>query len=107
LKVFLDIDPAELERRIERRTGLMLANGLLEEAKRIGADAVAASAVGYPQALGYLHGWCTAEELRALLIRATRRYAKRQATWFRSEPDTHCLSHGEIEQAAREKLGWV
>ena len=107
LKVFVDIDAAELERRIERRTDAMLQAGLLEEAERVGEDAVAANAVGYPQALAYLRGWCTAAELRALLVRATRRYAKRQATWFRSEPDTQWIAPGRIEQAAREKLGWV
>jgi tRNA dimethylallyltransferase len=106
-KVFLEVDPQELDRRIERRTDAMLQNGLLEEAERVGGDAVAASAVGYPQALAYLRGWCTFGELRALLIRATRRYAKRQATWFRSEPQTNRLAPASVEQAAREKLGWV
>ena len=107
LKVFVDIDEAELERRIELRTDAMLGDGLLEEAERIGEDAVASSAVGYPQALAYLRGWCTSAELRALLVRATRRYAKRQATWFRSERDVQWMPPARIEHAAREKLGWV
>lgn len=107
LKVFLDIDRTELERRIERRTGAMLASGLLEEAERVGEDAVAANAVGYPQALAYLRGWCTHGELRALLERATRRYAGRQATWFRSEPQTYRARADEVERLAREKLRWV
>ncbi len=51
-KVFLDVDTEQLDRRIERRTDAMIEQGLLEEAQRIGAGAVAASAVGYPQALG-------------------------------------------------------
>jgi tRNA dimethylallyltransferase len=106
-KVFLEVPADELVRRIERRTGAMLENGIVEEAERIGADAVAASAVGYPQALAYLRGWCTRAELRTLLFRATRRYAKRQAAWFRSEPQTVWLTPGEVERAAREKLRWV
>ena len=106
-KIFLDVPPDELERRIERRTDAMLEHGIIEEAERIGADAVASSAVGYPQALAYLRGWCTRAELRTLLLRATRRYAKRQATWFRGEPQTAWLAPGEVERAAREKLGWV
>lgn len=106
-KVFLQIDAAELERRIERRTGAMLEGGLLEEAERIGADAVAASAVGYPQALAYLRGWSTHQELRSTLVRATRRYAKRQAAWFRSEPDTIWTEAAAVERTAREILGWV
>jgi tRNA dimethylallyltransferase len=107
LKTFLAIEPAQLQARIERRTDAMLASGLLEEAERVGEGAVASSAVGYPQALAFLRGWCSREELRTLLVRATRRYAKRQATWFRTEPDTQWIAPAQIEQAAREKLGWV
>ena len=43
--------------------------------------------MGYCEALAFLAGWSTRDELRAQLIRNTRRYAKRQATWFRTEPD--------------------
>ena len=107
LKLFLQIDTAELDRRIERRTDAMLAAGLIEEAERVGADAVAANAVGYPQALAYTRGWCSYDELRTLLVRATRRYARRQATWFRSEPQTHWVDAAGVERLAREKLGWV
>ena len=75
-----------LERRIAARVDAMLANGFVEEAARVGADAVAADAVGYREALAFLAGFSTRDELRAHLIRNTRRYAKRQATWFRTEP---------------------
>lgn len=107
LKVFLQVETAELDRRIERRTDAMLHGGLLEEAERVGAQAVAANAVGYPQALAYARGWCTYGELRVLLARATRRYARRQAAWFRSEPHTHWVEAAGVERLAREKLGWV
>jgi tRNA dimethylallyltransferase len=85
-KLFLDVSPDVLERRISARVDTMLANGFVDEAERIGADAVAADAVGYREALAYLAGFSTGDELRARLIRITRRYAKRQATWFRTEP---------------------
>jgi tRNA dimethylallyltransferase len=107
LKLFLHVDRAELDRRIERRTDAMLDAGLLEEAERVGADAVAATAVGYPQALAYLRGWCTRAELRTILMRATRRYARRQETWFRAEPQMQGVRADEVEALAREKLGWV
>ena len=107
LKLFLEIETADLDRRIERRTDAMLAGGLLDEAERIGADAVAANAVGYPQALAYLHGWSTPRELRTLLARATRRYARRQAAWFRSEPQTQRVRAADVERLARENLRWV
>lgn len=85
-KLYLEIASDELERRIAARVDTMLANGLLEEAERVGGDAAAADAVGYGEALAYLAGWSTRDELRTQLIRNTRRYAKRQATWFRTEP---------------------
>ena len=107
LKIFLEIDRGEHDARIERRTEAMLRRGLIEEAQRIGTEAVAANAVGYPQALAYARGCCTLDELRELLLRATRRYARRQATWFRSEPDTHWVRASDVERLAREKLGWV
>lgn len=107
LKVFLEIDTADLDRRIERRTDAMLAGGLLDEAERVGAQAVAANAVGYPQALAYLRGWSTRRELRTLLARATRRYARRQAAWFRSEPQTQRARAADVERLARENLRWV
>ncbi|HEY9180146.1 MAG TPA: tRNA (adenosine(37)-N6)-dimethylallyltransferase MiaA [Candidatus Baltobacteraceae bacterium] len=107
LKLALSVDRAELDRRIDRRTGAMLDAGLLEEAERVGAAAVAANAVGYPQALAYLCGWCSRAELRALLVRATRRYSRRQEMWFRSEPDMLAVRGDEVERLAREKLGWV
>ena len=107
LKVFLEIEQAVLDERIARRTDAMLADGLLEEAERVGEEAVAASAVGYPQALAYLRGWSTRDELRRTLARATRRYAKRQQSWFRSEPQTVWTTAQSVEALAREKLGWV
>ena len=110
-KVYVDVPGAELERRIEARVDSMLQRGLLEEAERLGTAAVAADAVGYPQALAYLRGFSTRRELRMQLIRATRRYAKRQATWFRSEPDlvrivsTEPLS--ELTAVAGKLPGWA
>lgn len=105
--VFLQIGEDELDARIERRVDAMLGGGLLAEAERVGPGAVAASAVGYPQALAYLRGWCTRDELRAALVRATRRYARRQRSWFRSEACVHWSEPGGVERLAREKLGWV
>lgn len=107
LKVFLQVDENELQDRIVRRTEAMLRAGFIEEAERIGEEAVAADAVGYPQAIAFTRGWCTLEELRDLLVRTTRRYAKRQMTWFRSEPDIVTASRHDVERLARENLRWV
>lgn len=106
VKLALDVPIAEIDRRIANRTGHMLANGLIEEAERIGPNAVAGSAVGYPQALAYLRGWSTVEELHVTLLRATKRYARRQIAWFRREPGVEWVSPGDVADVVREKLGW-
>jgi tRNA dimethylallyltransferase len=106
VKVALDVPIAEIDARIERRAQHMIENGLLEEAERIGAEAVAASAVGYPQALAYLRGWGTRQELLVSLVRATKRYARRQMAWFRREPGVVWLAPEAVASVAREKLGW-
>ena len=106
-KLWLEVEPAEISARIERRVDAMLAAGLVAEAERIGLGAVAADAVGYREALAYASGWSTAAELRAQLIRFTRRYAKRQATWFRTEPDLVRVAPAGASDAARQRLGWT
>jgi tRNA dimethylallyltransferase len=107
ITVFLDVPLAELDARIERRCGQMLAAGFVEEAERIGESAPAANAVGYPQALAHTRGWSTQPELRASLERATKRYARRQRAWFRGERDALWLAPGAVRAVAREKLGWL
>ncbi|MDQ2865706.1 MAG: tRNA (adenosine(37)-N6)-dimethylallyltransferase MiaA [Candidatus Eremiobacteraeota bacterium] len=104
---FLDVPLDELDARIARRATEMIESGLLEEAERIGDRAVAANAVGYPQALAYRVGWCTREELHASLARATRRYARRQRSWFRHETGIEHAGREQFQAIAREKLDWL
>lgn len=106
LKLFLDVPIETIDARIARRTRWMLENGLIEEAERVGEGAVAANAVGYPQALAYLRGWSTRKELLQTLESATRRYARRQRTWFRHEPEVVWMPLEAVAPAVREKLGW-
>jgi tRNA dimethylallyltransferase len=106
LLVFLDVSRELVGGRIARRTERMIESGLVEEAERVGTAAIAADAVGYPQAWAYLRGWSTKAELHALLERATQRYARRQRAWFRSEPSTLWIEPQAVGVAVREKLGW-
>ena len=77
-----------LYRRIDLRVDQMMENGLLEETRKLDADGVflcsptAAGAIGYKELLPYLHGTCALEEAVEQLKTSTRRYAKRQMTWF-------------------------
>ena len=82
--------------RINRRVDLMLEQGLLEElrgllAQGIPSDATSMQAIGYKELLGYIRGECTLEEAADLLKQASRRYAKRQRTWFRRNPKVNWL----------------
>ena len=84
-------DRAVLYDRIDRRVDIMLSQGLIEETRELlddgvfEANATAAQAIGYKELLGYMRGEQTLESAVAELKTATRRYAKRQMTWFRAK----------------------
>lgn len=90
-------DRAALYARIDRRVDAMIANGLVEETKRLLADGVfaanstAAAAIGYKELLPALRGEKTLAEAAEDLKTATRRYAKRQITWFSAKEYVHPL----------------
>ena len=86
----------ELYRRIDLRVGLMLEQGLVEEIRRLLADgipekATAMQAIGYKEFVDALDGRCTIEEAADLVRQSSRRYAKRQLTWFRRNKAIHWL----------------
>lgn len=79
----------ELHARIEGRVEAMIECGLVEEARQLTANGkqlgrTARQAVGYREALAYLAGECDRDEIIARIKARTRRFAKRQGTWFRS-----------------------
>ena len=81
-------DRATLYSRIDRRVDQMIECGLIEETKRLLDEGVfesnmtAAAAIGYKELLPYIRGEATLFDAAEELKRATRRYAKRQITWF-------------------------
>ena len=81
--------------RIDRRVDQMIAEGLFEETKKLMAEGVfersitAAQAIGYKELFPYLEGRSTLDECVDELKRATRRYAKRQITWFSGKDYAH------------------
>jgi tRNA dimethylallyltransferase len=91
VKVGLVMQRDELYRRIDARVDGFFAAGLVEEvrgllAKGCPPSANALKALGYREVLSHLRGERSLEEAMALTRRNTRRYAKRQWTWFRKEP---------------------
>ena len=86
----LTMPRALLYRRIERRVDVMLANGLIAEVESLLAagyarDSVALRSFGYKELIAYLDGEYTYLEAVEQLKRNTRRFAKRQLTWFRKD----------------------
>ncbi len=96
-------DRAELSERIDRRIGKMLGSGLIDETKMLEdmgvfeANKTAAQAIGYKELLPYIHGECSLEDAREKLFFATRRYAKRQMTWFSAKPYVHFVDCDGID----------
>ena len=87
-------DRQRLYDRINRRVDQMVSDGLLEEAQRFlerDPDGTGAQAIGYKELKPYFSGEMALEEALENLKRATRRYAKRQLTWFRRNERVHWL----------------
>jgi tRNA dimethylallyltransferase len=89
----LAVEPGELVRRLEARVRTQFASGLLDEAAALRArypeSLRAFGAMGYREAFDVLAGRATLAQAIGRDIVRTRAYAKRQRTWFRSEPDIH------------------
>ncbi|HHX73824.1 MAG TPA: tRNA (adenosine(37)-N6)-dimethylallyltransferase MiaA [Firmicutes bacterium] len=89
-----------LYQRIEKRVDRMLAAGLVEEVEGLLAagvppEAKSMQSLGYKQIVSYLQGKMTLAEATELIKRETRRFAKRQLTWFRREKDLHWMELAE------------
>jgi tRNA dimethylallyltransferase len=91
VQVGLDLPAEELDARVDARVDRMFANGLVEEVR--GLDDVglrtgrtASCALGYQQVLAMLDGTLTEAQARAETARATRRFVRRQRSWFRRDP---------------------
>ena len=84
-------DRALLYKRIDDRVDAMIEDGLVEETRRLYDEGIfeinstASQAIGYKEMLGYIKGECSLDAATELLKGATRRYAKRQMTWFSSK----------------------
>jgi tRNA dimethylallyltransferase len=104
LKLGLILPREELYRRIELRVELMLEVGWLDEIegllRRYPPDLKPLQALGYRHLINYLTGRWSWEEALTLLTRDTRRYAKRQLTWFGSDPEVRWFNPDQVEEMA-------
>jgi tRNA dimethylallyltransferase len=100
INIALDRDRAELYRRIDDRMDIMLKDGLVEEAKSVIAFRThhALQTVGYKEVYGFLDGQYDEKEMTRLLKQNSRRYAKRQLTWFRHQGNFEWYNADEYDR---------
>ncbi len=117
VQVGLELDRARLHARIRRRIEEQLRQGLVDEVRSLlerGVDPSRPSlqGLGYKELVPYVRGQISLEEAVRTLERNTRRYAKRQRTWFRADPrvqwlDVDDLSPEEVAGRILEVLAHV
>ncbi len=112
--ILLTMERGQLYCRIEQRIDLMLEQGLLEEVRGLLAqgyapELVSMQGIGYKEFVPYFRGECTLEEAVAQLKTNTRRFAKRQLTWFHRQIDGLWLNLSEqtAEQALEMALAYL
>jgi tRNA dimethylallyltransferase len=107
--VQLGLDHADLDVRIDRRVDRMWERGFVAEVQTLIPQGLrtgrtASRALGYQQILAYLDGECGVEEARSGTAQATRRFARRQRSWFRRDPRVHWLADTARVEAAVEMI---
>ncbi|MBQ7084637.1 MAG: tRNA (adenosine(37)-N6)-dimethylallyltransferase MiaA [Anaerotignum sp.] len=112
--IILNMDREKLYERIELRIDIMMEQGLLEEVKGLldkgyTPDLVSMQGIGYKEFIPYFNGECTLEEAVTQLKTNTRRFAKRQLTWFRRQIDGLWvdLSKSTGEEAMADVLDYL
>ncbi len=100
VKIGVDLPRPELYRRIDRRVVEMMEAGLEAEARALYPFRRLNSlqTVGYKELFAYFDGTCTRDEAIALIQRNTRRYAKRQLTWFRRDAEVRWFAPDQTEE---------
>jgi tRNA dimethylallyltransferase len=100
VKMCLHLEREELYERINNRVDEMIAAGLVDEVKTLADyyEKNAMQTVGYNEIILFLKGEITFEKAIELMKRNTRRYAKRQLTWFRRDQEYRWLRPNEIDE---------
>ncbi|MEU7041897.1 tRNA (adenosine(37)-N6)-dimethylallyltransferase MiaA [Streptomyces varsoviensis] len=107
LQIGVDVERPELDERIALRVDRMWEAGLVDEVRGLERAGLregrtASRALGYQQVLAHLAGEATEETARAETVRATKRFARRQDSWFRRDPRVHWLSGAAGRRAELE-----
>ena len=100
IKIGLELDRDKLYTRIDTRMDAMIEKGLFNEAEHFfpNRNLNALQTVGYREIFDYFEGKYDKEEAIRLLKRNTRRYAKRQLTWFKKDSDVMWVQADQVDQ---------
>ena len=100
IKIGLELDRDKLYTRIDTRMDAMIEKGLFNEAEHFfpNRNLNALQTVGYREIFDYIEGKFDKEEAIRLLKRNTRRYAKRQLTWFKKDSDVMWVQADQVDQ---------
>ncbi|MFT4753076.1 MAG: tRNA dimethylallyltransferase [Salibacteraceae bacterium] len=100
IKFVIDRPREELYKRINARVDDMFASGLINEVKSViqHRNLTSLKTVGYTEVFEYLDGTITLEKSIELIKRNSRRYAKRQLTWFRRDPSYHWMARNQTQE---------
>lgn len=111
LKIGLNVDRAQLYRRIDSRVDDMMREGLLDEIrsllKEYDGDCQPFRAVGYKELVDHIKGNLTLGEAVRLAKRNSRRFAKRQLTWFKADAEVRWFEPGKQQEIAAVVEGFV
>ncbi|MEU6175921.1 tRNA (adenosine(37)-N6)-dimethylallyltransferase MiaA [Streptantibioticus parmotrematis] len=104
VQIGVDVPRPQLDERIALRVDRMWDAGLVEEVRTLEKAGLregrtASRALGYQQVLAAFAGDCTLDAARAETVRATKRFARRQDSWFRRDPRVHWLTASGAELA--------
>jgi tRNA dimethylallyltransferase len=106
LKICLQMDRQKLYDRIDRRVDLMIEAGFLDEVQKLlgmgyTADLKSMQSIGYRQVVDFIEGQLPWDECVRTLKRDTRRYAKRQFTWFGADQQIQWYEPGQLNDIIR------
>jgi len=109
LKLGIALERKELFRRIEARVDRMIERGLVEEVRGLldqgyGRELRPMQSIGYRQIAAYLDKELPLERALELIKRDSRRYAKRQLTWFKHDPEVFWIPEEHLEKEALERV---
>ncbi len=112
MKLCLNVEREELYDRIDKRSLAMVENGLVDETESLlrkgySSDLKPMKAIGYRHMITYLKGEWSLGEAISELQKDTRRYAKRQLTWFRADPEVTWIEPGNFHMLKEKVKGFL